>query len=192
MSNFDSTDRDRVDQEIRINELREEANDLSGGRMHAWEEPDCPPDLEESFWRHVVEYEKAPWTSDFEQLVSGGFRPPDPRTLGDGEVTAALRQLVDKLATMRVYLANTDHLSDRELYELLWGDILHEATKIMPGGDCHIDILGGCSSEDMELYLRYYADDKWRADWAKDWPEDSPREKPPFDRDRHLPKSTIE
>jgi hypothetical protein len=105
-------------------------------------------------------------------------------------VTAALHRLIDKLATMRVYLSSTDHLSDRDLYELLWGDVLHEQTKIMPDADCHLDILGGCSEQDLQLRLRYYADDRERADWAEHWPEDviPPKEKPPFDRDRLLPK----
>ena len=51
-------------------------------------------------------------------------------------------------------------------------------------------MVGSGSEEDMELYHRYYADDEARAAWARSFPDDviPPKEKPPYDRDRLLPK----
>ena len=62
-----------------------------------------------------------------------------------------LWEIIDQLARRRVFLSQTDHLSDRELYALLWSDILHEDTKDVPVDEssaCHIDLLSGGWEED--------------------------------------------
>jgi hypothetical protein len=91
-----------------------------------------------------------------------------------------------------LFLERTDHLSDRELYSWLWKNALREELMGfgMPFGNCHLDVLGGCSEEDLILGMRYYADPEERARWAKEFPDFPmpPSEKPPFDRDRRLPK----
>lgn len=84
-------------------------------------------------------------------------------------------------------------MSDRELYAWLVTDALREELMSfgLPFGNCHLDVLGGCSEEDLILSMRYYSNDEERARWAKDFP-DFPmpaKEKPPYDRDRLLPKS---
>lgn len=55
----------------------------------------------------------------------------------------------------------------------------------------HIDILGGCSDEDILLQMKYYADDEEREEWAKDFPdfEMPAKEELPYDRDRFLPRA---
>ena len=165
---------DDVDQQIRINELKHRAEGLAGGEMTCFENPDSPPDVVETFWDRVVKYEEAEWTSEFEQMAKAGYVLPHLDELTTYEqVHAALWELIRQLAARRTYLSNTDHLSDRELYEYLVFESLHEAWKDVdiPDMTCHLDILGGCSEEDMQLYLRYYADDEWRERWAKDLAE---------------------
>jgi hypothetical protein len=98
---------------------------------------------------------------------------------------------------MRVFLSQTDHLSDRELYILLWGDTLREPVKDMPLDESsawHIDLLGGGGEEDTRLYMKYYADEETRRRWLADFPEDEmpPHEEPPYDRDRFLPREQSE
>ncbi|MCA1733886.1 MAG: hypothetical protein LC732_09815 [Acidobacteria bacterium] len=113
---------------------------------------------------------------------SDAFRPWGPRVLS---AVAASR------GGGFLFLSSTDHLSDRELYEKLLGEILLEPVTIDPQGKTgftFIDILGGWSNEDTEIYLRYYADEETRGDWADDYGAPiPPKEKPPYDRDRHLP-----
>jgi len=118
---------------------------------------------------------------------------PPPDSLKDEEVTAKLWEIIQKLALLHVFISQTDHLSDRELYTHLWTESLREETKALPlaaNSAHHIQLLGSCSEEDMQLYLKYYADDDFRRQWHKDWPKDPiPRhEDPPYDRDRLLPK----
>ena len=193
MGEKDPDELERVDQEIRINELRHKAEELAGGQMVAWESEECPPDIQESFWRRVVEYERAGWTSHSEQLTRAWVELPPAGALDDPALSAKLRELVEALARMRVFVHNTNHLSDRELYEELVGEVLHERVADVPADPhgCYvIDLLGSGSDEDTRLYLRYYADEEWRRQWAKDFPEDEipPHEDPPYDRDRFLPR----
>ena len=98
---------------------------------------------------------------------------PAPEALNDQEVTAKLWEVINKMAQMRIFLEDTDHLSDRELYTKLWGDLLREETKdILLDQDsaCHYQLLSSGSDEDTYLYLKYFADEEWREWWHKDLP----------------------
>jgi len=183
-----------VDQQIRINELRETAREVAGGEMTEWESPDCPPDLAETFWGNVLDYDSAPQTCHFKQLEEIGIALPAPEELDDASLSAKLWEIIRGLTKLNVFLSQTDHLSDPELYEHLWHESLREITADLPphsGWTCHLDILGGCSEEDIQLHLKYYADDEEREHWHKDFPDDPIplHVDPPYDRDRKLPKA---
>ncbi|HEY2117136.1 MAG TPA: hypothetical protein VGJ51_18700 [Candidatus Angelobacter sp.] len=190
-------DREKKTPEERIEALKRRAEELSGGQMKADMLDDYPSELpeevEEGFWKHVVDYEEAPWTTNFQQLENAGVSLPAPDSLKDEELTTKLGEIIQKLALLRVFISQTDHLSDRELYTHLWTNSLREETKAMAmvaGSAWHIELLGSYSEEDMQLYLKYYADEDWRRQWHKDWPDDPipAHEDPPYDRDRLLPK----
>ena len=181
------------DQEKRIEALKRHAEELCGGQMEVGSLDDCPAEVEEAFWKHVVDYEEAPWTTHFQQLENAGVSLPSPDSLTDEELTAKLWDVIQKLALLQVFIEQTDHLSDRDLYTHLWTDSLREETKALSlaaNSACHIQLLGSGSDEDNLLYLKYYADDAFRQYWQTDWPNDPiPRhEDPPYDRDRLLPK----
>jgi hypothetical protein len=185
---------DDIDQEIRINELRESARELAGGEMTSWESKDSSQEITEQFWRNVIDYEQFEQTCHLKQLAERGIELPAPQELSDELLSVKLWEVIDALAALQVFLYRTDHLSDRELYTLLWEELLLENTADFPPGSGwtqHLDILGGCSDEDLQLNLKYYADEEERERWRKDWPEDVVPERaaPPFDRDRRLPKS---
>ena len=175
-----------------IEALKRRAEELSG-HMEIGALDDCPAEVEEAFWKHVVDYEEAPWTTHFRQLESAGVLLPEPDSLNDEELTDKLWEVIQKLALLHVFVDQTNHLSDRELYTFLWAGALRDETKALPlaaNSAYHIEPLGGCSEEDMQLYLKYYADEDWRRQWHKDWPNDPipAHEDPPYDRDRLLPK----
>jgi hypothetical protein len=193
-ASHDESDND-VDQQIRINELREAAREAAGGEMTSWENPDTPPEIAEHFWSNVLDYESADETTHYRQLVAQGVELPAPDELSDEALTAKLWEVIRALARINVFMSQTDHWSDRELYEHLWSETLHEITMDFPPGsgwNCHIDFLSSGSDEDNELYLKYYADEEWRAKWHEDFPDDAipPHADLPYDRDRHLPKSS--
>jgi hypothetical protein len=181
------------DQEKRIEDLKRRAEELSGGEMEVSDLDDYPAEVEEAFWKHVVAYEEAPWTTNFKQLEQAGVELPAPDSLKDEELTAKLWEVIQKLALLHVYILQTDHLSDRELYTHLWTDSLREETPAMPlaaNYACHIQLLSGGSDEDNHLYLKYYADDDERRHWHEEFPEYPipPHEDLPYDRDQKLPR----
>jgi len=185
-------DEDETEREKRIAELKRQAEELAGGKMVTGEMQDTPPEVEEGFWQYVVNYEKAPWTTKFKQLEQAGIELPAPETLDDGQLTKKLWEVIRALALLRVFLEDTDHLSDRELYTELWTDMLREEVKAIPpdpDGAWHLSPLGGCSEEDIQLQMKYYADEEWRQQWQKDSPDFvmPEHEDPPYDRDRLLP-----
>ena len=153
----------------------------------------CPTELLEQFHKNMEAFEQAPWSTSIQVLLDSGIALPPPDELSDTELNVKLWEVIKALALMDAYLEHTDHLSDRELYTLLWGDILLEET-VFPSGKrhmvCHIDIIGSGSEQDNIIYLKYYADEDERNHWAKDFIDEPlpSRERPPFDRDRHLPK----
>ena len=122
-----------------------------------------------------------------EVMRARGMRiPDDDAELDDAGLHATLWQIVRTMAEMGMLLESTNHLSDRELYRYLVGKCLREETLLDGAGFWHISPIGGFSEEDVDVYLRYYADDETRADWDPEV-EVPPKERPPYDRDRFLP-----
>ncbi|MDD5273857.1 MAG: hypothetical protein PHU14_14220 [Methylovulum sp.] len=149
-----------------------------------------PQTLHEQFMEYIAAFEEAEWVTAFDLLVQGGMELPSPEALDDTQLTTKLWEVIRGLAMLRMFLACTNHLSDRELYDKLWHDVLREEGPLFPANSdtvCHIDLIGSGSEEDEELYLRYYANEKTRNEWGgNDMPA---RQAPPFDRDRHLPSA---
>jgi hypothetical protein len=185
--------RKKRNSENNVEALKRRAQELAGGQMEIGTADDCPDEVEEEFWKYVVDYEESPWTTNFQQLENAGVSLPAPDSLKDEELTTKLWEVIQKLSLLHVFIEQTDHLSDRELYTHLWTNSLREETKAMPRAAncaCHIQLLSSGSEEDNQLYLKYYADDSWRRHWHKDWPSDPipTHVDPPYDRDRLLPK----
>ena len=181
------------DQEERIAKLREEVEKLGGNTMSL---ESMPADMEEEFLRHVLEYESAEPISLLQLLTNSGLEISAPDELDDETLTTKLKQIIDRMASLGAYLIHTNHLSDRALYEYLFHDGLREEAVLFPENPSYaymIDLTGSGSEEDNHVYLKYYADEKYRRDWANDWPDDTvpEHEDPPFDRDRFLPQSPI-
>ncbi len=182
-----------VDQDKRIEVLKRRADDLGDSHMKAQVMDDCPAETEETFWKEVVEYEEAPWTTHFLQLESAGVSLPPPDSLNDEELTEKLWEVIHTLVLLQVFIEQTDHLSDRTLYSQLWADCLREEVKQLTpsaGAAWHIPMLGGCSDEDSRLYLMYYADEDSRRHWQEEFPDEllPAHEELPYHRDHLLPK----
>jgi hypothetical protein len=180
--------------EARADEFVSEGEEVGAEGEFVWVSEECPPEAAAQFWLSVAAYEQAPWTTHFQELVDAGGDLPAPDSMDDRQLAAKLSEVIEALAGTRVFLSQTDHLSDRELYTLLWGDTLREPVKNMPLDESsawHIDLLSGGGEEDTRLYMKYYADEETRRRWLADFPDDEmpPHEEPPYNRDRHLPQA---
>ena len=158
--------------------------------MESWVSDKMPAAMEEQFFERVLAFETAPMTTSFKQLGDAAVPLPNPDDVSDADITATLWAVINGLARLDVFLRCTDHLSDRDLYAVLWKDVLREEIPLLPKhsrGVWHIDMPG--AAPDGIVYLKYYASEKHRGWWREDFPdyEMPAHEEPPYDRDRHLP-----
>jgi hypothetical protein len=184
---------DERDREANIDRIKECLSRMSGGTMVAAEVAGMPTALREEFWRRVLAFECGPLTTDFERLTDAGVDLPTPESMGDRELTAKLWEVISCLSRMRVFISQTNHPSDRDLYSRLWHEVLREEVRVDQDDDSgawHIDLVGTGSEEDVHLYLKFYADEAARGDWLDCFPDYvmPPHETPPHDRDRLLPQ----
>ena len=184
---------DEPDQEKRIEKLRDEVRKLGGAFST---ELEIPADLEEEFLKHILEYEHAQPITLLQLLKNAGLEVPAPDDLDDGDLTGKLWEVIERMSSLGAYLLHTNHLSDRQLYSYLFDAGLREDAVLFPENPGYVyglNPLGSGSEEDMQLYMKYFADDDYRAEWAAEFPilELPPHEDPPFDRDKDLPKSPL-
>jgi hypothetical protein len=145
-----------------IERLKAQAAAAADGRMVAYESDGLTPNVQEQFWRNVGAFETAGSTDLAKELNAIGVKLLEPDDLDDVALRKALWSIIEGLARLRVFLDQTDHLSDRELYTQLLRERLPEEMPAL----------------------------KARESWRIDFPDDPipARQDPPYDRDRHLPQ----
>lgn len=153
-------------------------------------------DLQTHF-RYLDALSTGPFVSHLVELERKGIIMSPAEMLNEEELSERLWEVIEGLAECQVFLSSTDHLSDRDLYEHLRTESLIEEHPDLPMGASaciHLDILGGCSDEDIDNHYRYYANEEDRQHWQKDWPDYvMPKHiDPPYDRDQYLPKHRMD
>jgi len=192
MARIDPENLDEVNRQIRIKELKKRADEISGPHL-SYESEKLPPEIQEAFWQHVISFEQAPRTTLFQKLIDLHVELPAPEEINESELTNKLWEIIYRLAEMKTFIEQTDHLSDRELYTLLWSEILRDGIILVSDDSTrqHIDLVGSGSEQDTFLWLKYYADEETRNSWLKEFPdyEMPPHEDPPYSRDHQMPHS---
>ena len=181
------------DQEKRIEKLRAELEKLGG---EVSDNSQLSADLEEEFLKHILAFETTDHSSLLQWLENAGQDVPPPDQLDDAQLHTKLWEVINRMASLGAYLHNTNHLSERQLYSYLFEEGLREDAVLFPENPSFVyglDLLGSGSEEDMQLYMKYFADEEYRAQWHAEFPdlEMPPHEDPAFDRDKDLPRSAF-
>ena len=118
-----------------------------------------------------------------------GIELPRPKKLTDRELTVKLWEVIHALLGQSIVLGNTDHLSDRELYTLLWNETLREEYVISPHYTLNVDMTKTGIDNGMPIYLKYYASEEQRRMYSDVYPDFKMPEHvdPPRRRDHLIP-----
>ena len=143
---------------------------------------EVPTPVENEYLASMLAWERAP-VLPVGQWFEPELKLPHPDTLDDAALRQHLWDAIHKLYDKRIVLDFTDHLADRELYRVIYRDILPSPEKKIdaPANYLHWDCadIGG----DPQVWLRYYASEKERSDWAEDFEGPMPEsEQPPYPR----------
>ncbi len=142
---------------------------------------------ENCFLESMLAWERAP-ALPIAQWFLPALKLPAPHQLDEDLLRNLLDDTIDRLFSVRVVLEMTDHLSDRELYTLIYRDIL-------PACEKKIDLPGNylcwrCLDEaDTENWLRFYATETERLQYVQQYMQPVPEpEDPPYPR--KLPRAS--
>jgi hypothetical protein len=173
---------DEVDQLLLNARLRDELEPFLDESICMFDSAHVPTPQENEFLASMLAWERAP-VLPISQWFEPALTLPPPDKLSDQELRPLLRDVIRKLYDQRIVLDFSDHLSDRQLYTLIYRDILpsHEKKVDLPRNYLHWHCFD--FSEEPEIWLRYYASPEERQTWAEETGQPlPPHEPPPYPR----------
>lgn len=185
----DSSKHNDVDSLLRNAMLRDELEPLFDESIGSVDYRAMSTHRENEFLESMLEWERAPMVP-----ISQWFDPelvlPHPDRLSNEELSELLDTVVEQLHEKQVVLDFTNHLSDRQLYTLVYRDILPSYEKKLSTRRSFLHWDCANIEGDPNIWLRYYASDEERDVWADETGEQlPPREVPPFAR--QLPRAPM-
>jgi len=155
-----------VDQLIRNAELRTELEPFLDESVLMVDTQRMPTPIENEFLASLLAWESAP------VLPIGDWFEPSLQLspvaqLSENELKCRLDETIAKLFEKNIVLECTEHLSDRELYQLIARDILRSREKKVdfPGNTLTWHCID--QEDDQETWLRYYATMEEREMWEE-------------------------
>lgn len=182
MHNAQNPMSDEVDHLLRNAQLRDELEPYLDESVHLLDMRRLPTPSENEFLASMLAWERAPVLP-----IARWFAPeltlPHPDTLDDHSLNERLWDTIEKLYSQRIMLDFTDHLSDRQLYCLIYRDILpsHEKKVELPKNYLRWHCLD--DEDEPDTWLRFYATPDERRVWEDDTNQTAPPSEPaPFPR----------
>jgi len=164
---------DDIEELMRNAELRDELEryldeSISRVNVQHW-----PLSAVTHFLASMLAWEQAPVLPIY-RWFEPELRPPRPDLLTDDDLHQILWDVIYRLFERRIVLDFTDHLSDRQLYCLIYRDILPAREKKLDAVNTylHWDCTGPGGAE---IWLKYYASDQEREDWAETYRQPLPQ-----------------
>ncbi len=174
---------EEVEQLLLNAQLRDELEPYLDESLSCVNVREVPTPVENEFLASILAWERAPVMA-----ISQWFEPelmiPTPEVLDEEEVHDILWDSIHKLYSKRIVLDFTDHLTDRELYWIIFRDIFPSREKKidLPKNYLHWNC-AGADEDDPNIWLTYYASDRERAAWAEETSLPlPPAEIPPYPR----------
>ena len=173
---------DDVDQLMLNAQLRDELEPFVDESTDLLNLRSLPTPAENEFLASMLAWERAPALP-----IGKWFEPelslPGPDSMNDEQLHEVLWNTIHRLCSQRIVLDFTDHLSDRQLYCLIFRDILpsYEKKIDLPKNYLHWHCLD--IDAEAETWLRYYATEEERIEWAKETGQPVPTaDSPPYSR----------
>jgi len=174
---------DEVEQLMLNAKLRDELEPFLDDSVACLNTRHLPTSAENEFLASMLAWERAP-VVPIGQWCDPEIVLPHPDSLSQEQLHQLMWETIHKLYELRIILDFTDHLTDRQLYTIIYRDILPSAEKkidIPRNNYLHWDCAN--ITDDTETWLRYYASEKERRDWAEETGEALPMaEDPPYRR----------
>ena len=174
--------KNEVDQLLLNAQLRDELEPYMDESVELVDASQMSTEEENKFLRAMLCWERSP-VIPISQWFEPELQLPHPDTLSDRNLSKVMWDAVERLAEQRIFLQCADHLSDRQLYCVLFRDILSATEKKidLPDNDLIWKLVD--LESDPELWLTYYADDHQRYQWEVENGRIPPaQEAPPFAR----------
>ena len=144
---------------------------------------------ENDFLQSMLDWERAPILPICEWFLPA-LHLPTPDLLDEESLRKVLRQTIQRFFEKHIVLDFTDHLSDRQLYCLIFRDILSAQEKFIERRSNYLHWDCANVDGDPETWLRFYASDEERRAWAKETADPLPVvEDPPHHR--RLPRAPL-
>lgn len=180
---------EQVELIIRNAQLRDELEPLFDESIGCVNVEGMPTHRENEFLASMLEWERAPMVP-----IRDWFDPPlalpSPDALEPEQLSALLASTVEALFGLRVVLDFTDHLTDRQLYTIIYRDILPSYEKKIDRRESYLHWDCANIEGDPDAWLRYYATHEERETWRDETGGDlPPSEEPPYAR--RLPKAPL-
>ena len=185
----DSRQPDEVEELLRNAQLRDEIEPLLDDSV-AWIQSErLPISVENEFLESKLQWERAPIVP-ISQWFDPPLQLPSPEQLSNDRLSQLLYETINRLFERRIVLDFTDHLSDRQLYRLIYRDILPAQEKKIDRRRSYLHWDCSDTDGDPEIWLRYYATEEERLLWADDFEGPlPPHEDPPYPRE--LPRAPL-
>lgn len=173
---------DEVDQLLLNAQLRDELEPYLDESIELVNVRNMPTRDENEFLASMLEWERAP-VLPINQWFQPSLNPPSPDSLNDQQLHNVLWDTIQALFAKRIVLDFTHHLSDRQLYRLIFRDILPSLEKKIERTRTYLHWLCIDPESDADIWLRYYATEEEREGWATESNKTlPPSELPPYPR----------
>jgi len=147
--------------------IEQRLTDLADGDMSSWTSPDFKAADRQTYLEDVLAFESVgSGPSLFEGLEAHGVNLPRPEDLDQRQSLDKLREIVEALANVRVFLIGFEHLTPSEFYATLWNETLWEGCyveKRHPGAMTLMDVSHNIPRSEIMRYLR----DLQRGSWVQ-------------------------